>query len=207
MSDQDLMKYFKFDEVDRLANQAGQITKKQKVRFSGEDPYHKKWSRIGGITLLVIAALGLAFMVVAWIKYSGDMSSMAIVYLIVGGIWTLVGGSIGGLVMARLHSRPEFIVANVQGHARIVEVQSSYAKARVGVHEELQIGGKRFMATKTLEGLLHGKEAIVYYFDRPIYNPSGITYPCAAEDILSVELLEKASSTSPSEVVPISPND
>jgi len=201
MSDQELMKYFNFDETDRLANQAGLITNKQKMRFYGEDPFHKKWSRIGGILLLVIAALGLAFMAYAWIKYSADMP-MAIVTLSVGGIWMLFGGISGGYVLAQLHSRSEFIVAIVQGHARIVDVQSSYANNRVGVHQELQIGGKRFMATKIMEGILQKKEAIVYYFDRPANSPSGITHPCASEDILSVALLETTSPAPPPPGVP-----
>jgi hypothetical protein len=171
------------------------------MRFRGEDPYHNKWSRIGGILLLVIAAFGLAFMVYAWIKYSGDMP-MAILTLSVGGIWMLFGGISGGYVLAQLHSRPEFIVAKVQGHARIVDVQSSYANNRVGVHQELQIGGKRFMATKILEGILLGKEASVYYFDRPANSPSGITRLCASEDILSVSLLETTCPAPPPPGVP-----
>jgi hypothetical protein len=201
MSDQELMKFFKFDEADRLANQAGRITAKQKLRFREDDPFNKKRGLIGGILLLVIAALGLAIMVFAWIKYSGDLP-MAIIFLSVGGIWMIIGGISAGFVLARYHASPGFIVAKVQGHARIVDVQSSYANNRVGVHQELQIGGKRFMATKVMEGILQGQQAIVYYFDRPSKSPSGITHPSAAEDILSVELLESTGPPAPPEDVP-----
>jgi len=86
MSDQELMNYFKFDEADRLANRSGQISAKQKVRFIAEDRYNKKWGRIGGISMLVIAALGLALMLYAWIKPSGKVSTI-MVDLIAGGIW------------------------------------------------------------------------------------------------------------------------
>ena len=206
MSDQELMKYFKFDEADRLSNQAGWITRKQKARFRGEDPFHKKWGRIAGIFLLVVVALGLAFMVFAWIRYSRDLP-MAIVFLSIGGIWMLFGGISAGFVLAQYHASPGFIVAKVQGHARIVEVQSSYANNRIGVHQELQIGGKRFMGSKVMEGILQGQEAIVYYFDRPSKGPSGITHPSAAEDILSVELLEPTDPTLPPPDIPDNETD
>ena len=153
MPDTELMKYFKFDEADLTANQAGVITKKQKARFIAKDNITKKWGRVGGILLLVIAALGPVFMLYAWTKYSGVLS-MTIVDLSVGGIWMLVWGIIGVFVLARLSARPEFKVAKAQGHARIIDVQSSYANNRVGVHQELQIGGKRFMADKGLAGAL-----------------------------------------------------
>jgi len=193
MSDQELMNYFKFDEADRLANRSGQISAKQKVRFIAEDRYNKKWGRLGGISMLVIAALGLALMLYAWIKPSGKVSTI-MVDLIAGGIWVLVWGIIGGIVLARLSSRPEFKVARVQGHARIVDVQSSYANNRIGIHQELHIGGKRFVATRILAGRMPEDDYIVYYFDRPARNPSGITYPTASEDILSIELLKKADA-------------
>jgi len=194
MSEQELMNTFKFDEADRLANQSGHITRKQKARFIAEDHIRKKWRRIIGIILLVIAALGPLFMVYAWIKYSGAIS-MTIVDLSVGGIWMLVWGIIGVFVLARLSSSPEFKAGKAQGHARIIDVQPSYANNRVGVHQELQIGGKRFMASKALAGTLPENEYIVYYLDRPAKKPSGITYPCAEEDILSVELVEKVELT------------
>jgi hypothetical protein len=194
MSDQELMSYFKFDETDRLANQAGQISAKQKVRFIAEDRYNKKWGRIGGIFMLVSAALGLALMAYAWIKASGNIS-MIVFDLIAGGIWILLWGIIGAIVLARLSSRPEFKIARVQGHARIVDVQSSYANNRIGTHQELHIGGKRFVATRMLAGRMPEADYIVYYFDRPSRNPSGITYPTASEDILSVELFKKADAT------------
>jgi len=194
MSEQGLMKYFKFDEADRLANQAGKITEKQKVRFRTEDQYNKKWSRIGSIILLALAAFGLVFMLYAWRKYSSDMS-IAIVDITAGGIWTLVWGIIGGYVLSRLSSRTEFIVSQVQGHARIADVQSSYANNRVGLHQELHIGGKRFVATRMLAGCMPEGDYIVYYFDRPAKNPAGITYPYASEDILSVDLLKKDNAT------------
>jgi hypothetical protein len=198
MSETELMKYFKFDEADRAANQAGHFTQKQKRRFIAESRTNKKWSRIWGILLLVIAALGLVLLAYGWTRYPVNRS-MAIVFLLAGGIWTIVGGSIGGIVLARLFANPEFKVASVQGHARIVEVQSSYANNRVGVHQELHIGGKRFAGGKSLGTSLPEDDYVVYYLDRPSKKPAGITYPCAAEDILSVEVLKKADPTPPAE--------
>ena len=201
MSDQDLMKYFKFDEVDRAANLAGRITKKQKDRFIAEERNKKKWGQIVGILLLAIAALGLIFMVYAWIKYAGVLS-MTIVDLSTGGIWMLVWGIIGLYVLSRMSVRPVFKIAKVQGHARIIDVQSSYANNRVGVHQELQIGGKRFMAAKGLAGVVPENEYIVYYLDRLVKKPSGITYPSAAEDILSIIMVEKEEANPPLQAVP-----
>jgi hypothetical protein len=201
MSEQDLMTYFKFDEADRLANQTGHMTKKQKARFIAEDKNRKKWGRMVGIFMLGIAALGPVFMLYAWIKYSGNLS-MTIVDLSVGGVWMLVWGLLGVYVLSRLSIRPEFNVAKAQGRARFIDVQSSYANNRVGVHQELQIGGKRFMANKGLVGALPEDDYVVYYLDRPAKKPSGITYPCAAEDILSVEVVEMEEPIILSEVTP-----
>jgi hypothetical protein len=193
MSDQDLMKYFKFDDADRLANQAGQISARQKVRFIAQDRDNKKWARMGGIAMLVSAALGLALTLYAWTKFSGN-PSMIIVDLIAGGIWVFVWGIIGVIVLVRLSAWPEFKVARLQGRARMVDVQSSYAKNRLGIHQELHIGGKRFVATRNLAGRMPEGDYIVYYFDRPARKPSGITYPTALEDILSVEFLMKSEA-------------
>jgi hypothetical protein len=119
---------------------------------------------------------------------------MIIMGLIASGIWVLVWGSIGALVLVRLSSRPEFKVARLQGRARIVDVQSSYAKNRIGIHQELHIGGKRFVASRLMAGRMPEGDYIVYYFDRPARKPSGITYPTASEDILSVELLKRSDA-------------
>ena len=200
MSDTELMKYFKFDQADRLANQAGRITKKQQARFLAEDQTNRKWNKFWGVLLLVIAALGLVVMAYGWIRYPGDIA-MASVFLLAGGIWALVGGTIGGIVLGRLNASNEFMVAKVHGHARIVDVQSSYAKARLGIHQELHIGGKRFVATRTLAGILPEREYTVYYLDRPGKKPAGGTYPSASEDILSVEMIDPNEPT-PTENVP-----
>ena len=201
MSDTELMKTFKFDEADQAANLAGRITKKQKARFIAEDKSRKKRGRVVGMLLLVIAALGPLFMAYAWIKYAGFIS-MTIVDLSTGAIWMLVWGIPGVYVLSRLFARPEFKIAKAEGHARIIDVQSSYANNRVGVHQELQIGGKRFMAAKGLAGVVPENEYIVYYLDRLVKKPSGITYPSAAEDILSIIMVEKEEANPPLQAVP-----
>jgi hypothetical protein len=193
MSDQDLMNTFKFEEADRLANQAGRMSGKQKARFIAEDRYAKKWARIGGIFMLVSALLGLALLLYLWIKASGN-TSVIMLELVACAIWSLLWGSIGATVLWRLSARSAFTVASVQGHARIVDVQSSYANNRIGIHQELHIGGKRFVGTRMLATHLPAGEYIVYYFDRPARHRSGITYPGAAEDILSVELLKEGEA-------------
>ncbi len=67
MEDPKLMSYFKFDEADLQANRNGQFTEKQKARLSTEDKSSRKWSLIGGLGLLFIAAIGVAAAVAGWI--------------------------------------------------------------------------------------------------------------------------------------------
>ena len=67
MIDQKLMDYFKFDQADLGANENGQFTEKQKERIFKEDKSNRKWSRIGGIVLIFIGAIGLFGAIIAGI--------------------------------------------------------------------------------------------------------------------------------------------
>lgn len=61
--------------------------------------------------------------------------------------------------------------------------------------KELHIGGKRFIGTNILAGLIQGRDAAVYYIDRTADRPydQSILYP--SEDVLSVELLEAGTAS------------
>jgi hypothetical protein len=55
--------------------------------------------------------------------------------------------------------------------------------------KELHIGGKRFVGTNILAGLIQGREAVVYYIDRTADRPYDQSILYSSEDVLSVELL------------------
>ena len=90
----------------------------------------------------------------------------------------------------------ELKVASAQGRANIVDGKSFNAEThRTSIYPELQIGGKRFMATTILADILQGDEYILYHIDRAAEHPSDTSYLYASDDILSLEFLKKAGGT------------
>ena len=164
MQDPRLMAYFKFDEADLQANQSGRFTEKQKVRLAAEDKSSRKWSLIGGIGLMLIAAIGLAGAVFGWINDS-DWGFRIGFGLGFGCIWPLIWGGIGWALLSSSFAKHEYKLARVQGRVNIVRRESySSSSHTTSVYHELHIGGQEFSVDDDLaDVMMQGDEYILYY--------------------------------------------
>ncbi len=180
MIDQALMNYFKFDQADLAANRKGQFTDKQKTRILQEDRSSRKWSLIGGLGLMLIAAIGVAGAIGAWIADS-DWGFRIGFGLGFGVIWPLIWGGIGWFVLQSSFSKHEFKLSKVQGQVNIVRRESYSSQSHTtSVYHELHIGGHEFNVDGDLaDVLMQGDEYILYYID-------------GTDEILSAELVSKA---------------
>lgn len=93
--------------------------------------------------------------------------------------------------MVRLKGGKNLIVARAQGRANVVLSTTNSEN----IHQELQIGGKRFMGTSILADIMHGEEYVVYYIDRAKDHPYDTSYLYASDDVLSAELLTQAGGS------------
>jgi hypothetical protein len=180
MIDQKLMDYFKFDQADLYANESGQFTDKQKERSFKEDQSNRNWSRIGGIVLLFIAAIGIWGAIVAGIG-DPDLGFRIGFGIGFGVIWPLCWGGVGVVMIKNSFSKHEFKLARVQGPINIVREESySSAQHTTSVSHELHIGGKEFDVEEDLaDVMMQGDEYILYYI-------------ADSDEILSAELVGKA---------------
>lgn len=164
MQDPKLMAYFKFDEADLQANQNGRFTEKQKARLDAEDKSTRKWSLIGGLGLLFIAAIGLAGAIFGWINDS-DWGFRIGFGLGFGCIWPLIWGGLGWVALSNSFSKHEFKLARVQGRVNIVRRESySSEHHTTSIYHELHIGGQEFSVEEDLaDVMMQGDEYILYY--------------------------------------------
>ena len=180
MIDQPLMDYFKFDQADLFANENGQFTDKQRARIFKEDKSARRWNRIGGIGLLIIAAIGFGGAVAGWIMDSdwGFRIGFGIGF---GVIWPLIWGGIGVGLLASSFSRHQFKLAKVQGRVNIVSRESySSEHHTTSIYHELHIGGREFNVNGNLaDVMMQGDEYILYYIED-------------SDEILSAEPVKKA---------------
>lgn len=180
MVDTQLMQYFKFDQADLIANEHGQFTEKQKERIFKEDKSSRKWSRIGGIGLIFIGAIGLAGAIAGWIGDSdwGFRIGFGIGF---GIIWPLIWGGIGVALLSSSFGKHEFKLAKVQGQVNIVRRESySSEHHTTSVYHELHIGGQEFNVEEDLaDVMMQGDEYIIYYI-------------ADSDEIMSAELVGKA---------------
>ncbi len=164
MADQELMNYFKFDAADLSANRNGQFTDKQKARILVEDKSSRKWSRVGGIVLIFIAAIGLFAAIAAGIADS-DPGFRIGFGLGFGCIWPAIWGGLGYFILKNSFSKHEFKLAKVQGRANIVRRESYSSESHTtSVYHELHIGGEEFSVQEDMANvIMQGDEYILYY--------------------------------------------
>lgn len=164
MIDQSLMNYFKFDQADLNANRNGQFTEKQRARIIQEDKSSRKWSLIGGLGLMLIAAIGLAAAIAGWIGDSdwGFRIGFGIGF---GCVWPLIWGGIGWFLIRNSFSKHDFKLAKVQGRVNIVRRESYSSQSHTtSVYHELHIGGHEFNVNEDMaDVLMQGEEYILYY--------------------------------------------
>ncbi len=180
MLDQSLMNYFHFDQSDLSANRKGQFTDKQRVRILKEDRSSRKWSLIGGLGLMLIAAIGVAGAIAGWIADS-DWGFRIGFGLGFGVIWPLIWGGIGWLLIKNSFSKHDFKLSKVQGQVNIVRRESYSSQSHTtNVYHELHIGGHEFGVSGDIaDVLMQGDEYVLYYID-------------GTSEILSAEMVSKA---------------
>ena len=180
MVTQQMMDYFKFDQADLEANQRMQFTEKQKAHIISDDKSDRTWGRVGGIGLLLIAAVGFFGAVFAIIA-DNDWGFRIGFGLGFGCIWPLVWGGLGFGILSSAFSKHEFVLAKVQGRVNIVREESySSSSHSTTISHELHIGGKEFSVEDDLANvMMQGDEYILYYI-------------ADSNEILSAELISKA---------------
>jgi len=180
MIDQQLMNYFKFDQDDLYANQNGRFTDKQKARLIQEDKSDRTSSRIWGIVLILIGAIGLAAAIAGWIGDSDWGFRLGFGFGF-GCVWPLVWGGIGYSLTKDSFSKHQFKLARVEGRANIVRRESySSEHHTTSVYHELHIGGQEFSVEEDLaDVIMQGDEYALYYVD-------------GTNKILSAELISSA---------------
>ena len=180
MIDQPLMNYFKFDQADLTVNENGQFTEKQKVRIFKEDKSNRMWSRIGGVVLLFIAAIGF-FGAIAGAIADPDLGFRIGFGIGFGVIWPLIWGGIGVVLIKNSFSKHDFKLTRVQGQVNIVRRESySSEHHTTSVYHELHIGGQEFSVNEDLaDVIMQGDEYILYYI-------------ADSNEIMSAELVGKA---------------
>lgn len=180
LEEQKLQEYFKFDASDLSANRNGQFTEKQKARLAVEDKSSRKWSLVGGLGLLFIAAIGVAGAIAGWIGDSdcGFRIGFGIGF---GCIWPLIWGGLGWAILSNSFSKHEFKLARVQGRVNIVRRESySSSSHTTSIYHELHIGGQEFSIEEDLaDVMMQGDEYILYYIQD-------------SDEIMSAELVSAA---------------
>jgi hypothetical protein len=163
-TNQQLMDYFKFDQADLVANQQLQFTAKQRANIISEDQSDRTWSRVGGIFLLLIAAVGFFGAVFAIIQDS-DWGFRIGFGLGFGCIWPLVWGGIGYALISSSFGKHDFKLAKVQGQANIVRTEHTSGEHHTTtIEHELHIGGQQFDVEGSIaDVMMQGAEYIVYY--------------------------------------------
>lgn len=163
MINQQLMDYFKFDQADLIANQRGQFTTKQSARILQEDKSNRGGSRVFGIILLFIAAIGF-FGAVAAIITDDDWGFRIGFGIGFGCVWPLIWGGLGFGLLSSSFGKHEFVLAKVQGRVNIVRAESHNSDHTIHITHELHIGGQQFNVRADLaDVMMQGDEYILYY--------------------------------------------
>jgi ribosomal protein L7/L12 len=200
MDDQRLKVFFKFDDSDLQVNRIGQFTEKQKARLVAQDKSSRKWSLIGGLGLLLIAAIGPAVALLVWLN-SLDWGFKISFVIGFGILWLLfwVWGYNGIDLLNRSFSRREYKLANVRGRAKIVRIEASINHRPV-IHHELHIGGQRFkVASQLADIILPGDESeyIIYFVGSLDKKANDLSVIKDYDSVLSAEAVSKAQSVPP----------
>ena len=191
MYDEQLMKFFEFDQSELEINRRGGLSEKQKKRLAQREAGAKGCSIALGVLLLGVALIGVAIAVAAVPGFATFDRTAALIF---GGafgvIWPLVWGSIGLVSMRRAFAKVTVQVKKVEGAINIVKaIRESYDSSD-NTHSsyavyELRVGGRMFeVEPETADMMMQGDVYAVYYAD--------INLEDSEDPILSVEFLEKA---------------
>lgn len=157
MTDQELMKYFEFDESDLNANRNGSLSPKQNTHLLQSDKSSRKKFLVIG---LVSAALAILPTLILWlIDKLKSMGWYSLAWMIPCGLLAFV------LIRAGLKST-SYTVKMVEGLVKITE-GGSYNDPDGDVYYELRVGKKRFGIGPELANLMkkdEGRVYAVYYY-------------------------------------------
>jgi hypothetical protein len=186
--DEQLMKFFDFDEAELQANRNNGLSEKQKVRLEKEDRSQKGCSVFGGIFLFALGLAGIGLLL--YYGLPTDSNARTALLIMFGGIWPLVWCALGFMFLRRASAKMKVAVKTVQGPVNIVKTIKKSYNSSTKTHSEypvyeLHVGGRTFKVDSSLADIImQGDVYAVYYAD--------INLEDREDPILSVELLEKA---------------
>ncbi len=157
MAENQLMKYFDFDETDLAANQRGELSQKQRTKLEGEVRSSKLWSAVLGGALM-LAAIGLAVKIFQGVSEAAPLELSQV-------IPTLAAGVLSFFFLRRtFETNYEYKAKKVEAS---IKIQADKAPTRDGeISYELQVEAKIFNVGGELKGLmLKGNIYAVYYIE------------------------------------------
>jgi hypothetical protein len=175
LEDQQLRKYFEFDEGDLNANRNGYLTPKQQTRLAKEAKAQAGCSLFLGILLL-----GVAVVPILILYFSGAFAffgAAGLVWL----IWPIAWGTVAFFRIRGSLSKPNIAVQKAEGPINIVKTESySSSTHTTSVDYELHVGGQTFDVDSDLaDYMMQGDIYAIHYTQDP-------------REIISVEQLTKA---------------
>jgi len=178
MEDQALKDYFGFDEGDLQANRNNQLSAKQQQATLADQKADRRWGLVGGLgcgggLLLIGAIFPLVFLPIGLKALLNNDSHGATGPFFAAGVWALVWGIIGMVVMysgisAAIKRPVPLTVKTVTGPVNLVGVErrSGGKYHRTYIQHELHIGDQEFDVGESLAGhLMQGDIYAVYYSD------------------------------------------
>lgn len=169
MEPKSLMQLFDFDSEDLLANQRGELSRRQRSRLVREG----RWEALASIALgLIVAAVGGAAATVRGpgvalgaILRSGHEIMVGIgIFLIAGGIY-LAAAAAATLLPAGSRQMP-LQLRRVEGRASWRRRELTTSKDTADVEYRLHVGEKRFTLRKSPQGAIkNGGEYVLYYLE------------------------------------------
>lgn len=191
MSDQQLMKFFDFDESELHANRSGRLSERQKMRLAKAEKSQKGCAVTGGIFLFVIALVGVAVAVIFIPTLINEDRGAAIaVGAAFGCIWPLVWGGFGFASASRAFAKMEVKVKKAEGPINIVKAVRDEYNSSTKTHSEysiyeLHVGKRVFEVEPEIADIMMQADVYaVYYADINIED--------SEDPILSAEFIRKS---------------
>ncbi len=173
MSDEQLKKYFEFDEGDLNANRNGYLTPNQQMRLA-------KQAHRGCYVFIGILLLGVAVAPILILFFSGTFA----IFPKAGYSWLswpVIWGAIAIYMIRRAFSKRNLAVQKAEGPINIVKTESDDSSTDTTSEDyEMHVGGEEFEVDSDLVDFMRQGDVYAIYY---IQNP---------QQIISVEQLAKA---------------
>ena len=171
MAENQLMKYFGFDETDLAANQRGELSQKQRSKLEGEVRSSKLWFAVLGGALL-LAAIGLAAKIFQGVAAAAPLELGQIIPTLAAGVLSFF------FLRKTFETVYDYKAKKVEG---MVKIQADKASTRDGeIPYELRVEDKIFNVSGEIKGLMpKGNRYAIYYIED--------LHSSANNSILSVE--------------------